>query len=829
TRFQTLRPGNASLVGALPERTPITLLYKDFDILSANQPPAPPQPSPRPTVPPEPNPRTDVALGDQDLILQTLPIDTTNIPQQGILFIEGDNAYAADGFRPDTPGEQTVMNPEFVAYSSHRLVNGFLQFSLSARGLFGTTQRKHAIFSAVVLVSVNFSNDLSDYGLQALTATGDQTAANQLGSTQGTLAALTADENNYEWIKLFRSDEAAFRNYGIIAGLMRNRGEATFLGPKNRIFTGAFRPQLRRLYLNPFKSNPGRKTTVATAILQDENWSFLTPLVDGYAGIGVGAGDGKLTGAELNALPGMVWDANGQRVAATMNIAQWLGRIEPAERGRAQEETGIGNSQGPGRGPGIAHVNGTELLPVVIMERNGRTIRNGNLFVDRFDVVTVTDNADPPIREEHMVVHARPIQRGDRIRVSLDAFVSRTITGLSGGRFAKFPTGRMPRHGRPMSIGAPTPKIAASQPVTGGGNNGGNSGGNNGGNSGGNNGGNGAPPNPYGPIGGYIDEIKMTFDQTRVSTLRELLPVGTQTLQQRPVNPFPRASRRGNSQPFLAKVGNEIIAFTDPDNLTMTRGMLKSTAEAHGTDEPVWILPFPDIAVAAGGFSQPFNNSLSVQRNSHRGFLPKNSYFAIDAGTGQGFQTIIAYAQRRGGSFNFSVDRNGNGVFRNCFGSAARQPASGDVLVNLPVRFHDHYQVNKTSLDGTYYQFSKTIPGAFIESIDWEVEHPNAYTQIVVRVRIDGKDSWEGRDTAKNGKNGVLVFHDPPLRRTARGQTERTNWIKRNGDQIDVQVWMTFKNGAFARDCWKQTPSLKNIKVKYWQQTRVRYHEEKQE
>lgn len=588
------------------------------------------------------------------------------------------------------------------------------------------------------------------------------------GYPDNTRLAVTQDENTFEWMRLRKV---------AVDGLAG--------------------------YFNLAQVNNGPRRVQSVANAADPTWTFMVPLLNLYlASKGVLPPNTGNLPLALNSGP-------------SKQLKEWLKRIETAANSRAQDFTGLNGSFGVDRGPGTELAANSKILPVAAVEA-----RFGG--AGRFDLCTLTD--DSRLREERMVVHGFDIMdpRGQRVirtRIALDDFVTREINAMVGGRLSKWPTGQPPAPSV-ASIAAPSPKIGGPSSATGGSGSGSGSG--TGSSSGSSSG--------EGPLGGHIDEMKMSFitDNFR-SELAQPLVTGAENLGARPISGrFPGGNRNNATPPVLIKLLGEVVAVTDPDSLIVKRGMLSAPELEHGAETPIWVLPTPAMTVTDSGYAGQNQEQINVRRGSTNSFLQKDGYLAVDRGAGAGFVNILAYDRRQGGGFQRPLDRLSRGVFDGCFGTGNQAGlAAGDVLIGLPFRHYDRFQDQITSRVGTCYQFSRTLQGAWIESIDWEVLHPNAYTQIVVRVIIDGEVTFDGtRAEDPATKKAVFTFKDPPDRSSAVGQTQRQNSIKRRGDQVDIQVWFTYRGGAYIQDCWKESAILRSLKLRYYQPTRVLYHEE---
>lgn len=493
------------------------------------------------------------------------------------------------------------------------------------------------------------------------------------------------------------------------------------------------------------------------------------------------------------AFDGQYSDGSGNVQSESLPLKEWLKREEPAANSRARGQTGIGSRLGFLRGPGRELARGSRALPTVTVEQIGL-----NRLPGPTDIVTLTDDGTPPQREERMVLHRAP--NGNRI--AFDDFVSRPLEAIRGGRLAKWPTGLLPPAlvaGNPTTprLGAPSAKIVQD------------------------------PNSPELPLGGRVDEIRALplRQNPPVNVLPERLNAGDAS--------SPRLRQgRNNPPPYLVKIGPEIIAVTEPESGTLMRGVLGTPAVDHGPQSPVWRLEWPAVTLAESSFQGSLGRDVALHRGG-RGFSPQDGYVAVDRGGGEGFLDVIAYERLGGTRLRRPDDRFGRGVFEHSFGSGGRgRIGAGDLLVGLPFRFHDRYEDNRTSLKGTYLQFSRTFEGAFFESIEWDVLHPNPYTQIVVRVRVDGKPAFD-RPRVKDPRTrgGLFIFKDPPVvsRVVARPGDDKSRKLGVSGDQIDIQVWLTYQPGAFFNDGWKQTPIVSAIRLKYFQPTQVRSHEETRE
>jgi hypothetical protein len=478
----------------------------------------------------------------------------------------------------------------------------------------------------------------------------------------------------------------------------------------------------------------------------------------------------------------------------------------------------------------LGHPATTQVMPTFVLRRQEGTDRiqigqnqQGPVFFDpaqpepgEGDVVTVTDESGgAPLREEQRVAHTARAVGGDRgdpgWLVAFDDFVQREYQGAAQARLAKWPTGNVGLapdlvFGRARSPSGPNDVVAD------------------------------AP----GTLQGSIDDVVTLQLEEGNDDLLLAGPVVPGDAQVTPVRGGPQGFRRGRL--YLTDSG-EVIATTGADDTTgpngqnngwvtvdALRGALGTTAGPIGPETVPWRLPWPPVAIGNGAIgggrrrTVPIRNPGSQVNGTRWREGADGGYVALDRGGGQGFEGVLPYdsVQNRSGNWFLQrpVDRFERGTFNGAFGSARIQPDRGSLLVDLPFRSHDRYRDRVSSLEGVFFQFARELPGSLILDVTWDEQTQTGYDEVKVAVRLDGGPSWDALPANGPGLPGRLYLFDDP---------RQPNQILLPADRVEVRLYITFKQGAFTNDAWKQAALVGGLRVRYRQATRVLRREERVE
>ncbi|WP_372371529.1 LamG-like jellyroll fold domain-containing protein [Candidatus Uabimicrobium sp. HlEnr_7] len=246
----------------------------------------------------------------------------------------------------------------------------------------------------------------------------------------------------------------------------------------------------------------------------------------------------------------------------------------------------------------------------------------------------------------------------------------------------------------------------------------------------------------------------------------------------------------------ILKVGNEYIAYSSIINnelQNVERGFLNSKATNNDANTFIYPVFFLPISSLTNGFNSA--NTIEVGNASD---FPSSGY--IRSGN-----EIISYSNKQGNSFLLPETIRGNNG-RGAFGST-QESHSADKLVHwMPSRYWDRSTISNNDNDTAFFEAAKTAHNALWKNIKWEVELPSKnFTAVKFLVRIDGKPNWTKEP--QNVPGQIYEFND----------TKKANTIDVTGDLFEMRVYFIYKNGAFSREVWKDTPLIKSIEVSYEQ------------
>lgn len=527
------------------------------------------------------------------------------------------------------------------------------------------------------------------------------------------------------------------------------------------------------------------------------------------------------------------WDPSDASAAPPLRLVV-NGQNVSVPRPQGLAEAGARKTKGT-RAPATGWPTGTPVVPTFAIRpgdganwgANAGSVQPFGAECGEGDLVTVADDQQDvfPLREEARVVWSAPSLSGGNLPggltagllsplgvvpdaadgwlVAFEGFVAREYLGAANARLARWPVGNL--HSLPaLTAGAARPPTDASDVVA----------------------------DAPGTLEGRVDDVvvqQLEDGANSVLTLRA--PLGASDTASPPVSGQPQAWDDGR----LYLAGSEVIAVVAAQDagagggvtLTLERGALGSQAQAIGADTPLWRLPWPPVAVSAGGFSGTRGAALPVRPlREQRAFRERvdGGYLRVGADYDQPAR-IVPYArfvQRgpRGPYFERPVDALGRGAFDSAFGADPAAPAGGELLVDMPFRHHDRYRDAVDSLDGVFFQASRELPGSFVERVTWDEHLPShSLADVKVAVRIDGAPGWDATPWADGpGQRGRLYVFDDP-----RGD----NRIGLAAERVELRVYLTFRPGAFAQDGWKDGALVGAIEVQYRQPTQSLRREER--
>jgi hypothetical protein len=318
-------------------------------------------------------------------------------------------------------------------------------------------------------------------------------------------------------------------------------------------------------------------------------------------------------------------------------------------------------------------------------------------------------------------------------------------------------------------------------------------------------------PGGTGPISATIDEIAISQDGyapygfvvgASVDASASAIPVGVRALMggSEPPGGTPntggilRLSQSGG----LVKVDDEIIGVCGVEGARfypVKRGLLGSSPSPHAEGAKIYIIPYPRAAAFDGSLT---DTSVPIR---NPGEVPEEGFVQVARQASDG--EILPYRSvSGGGQDNRYQDVNGLGVFRGAFGSPKTGCTAQDIGIFIPFRYYDLYEANRDSRQGVYYYAVTTVEKGFFKRITWDATIPQG-TVVIVQVRIDGEPGWDCQPT--NSKGGIFQFTEP----------EGNNIIDVAGDRVEVRVYLTYLDGAYATDVWKRTPEVRSITLEY--------------
>ncbi|MCZ6601894.1 MAG: hypothetical protein O6952_02675, partial [Planctomycetota bacterium] len=245
------------------------------------------------------------------------------------------------------------------------------------------------------------------------------------------------------------------------------------------------------------------------------------------------------------------------------------------------------------------------------------------------------------------------------------------------------------------------------------------------------------------------------------------------------------------------------------------RGLLGTEPTAHAPGISADIQSYPPVSV----FERLDERRMIVK--STAGF-PREGYLAFDRGPAFDVD-IWAYHRVRGnGRLDLCEDVRGDPTFLGgMYGTRPTAPSQGDIVVAMPYRYFDRYAPRVDSARAAYFETSRRVPGAIWRGIRWDGTTPPG-TEIRVLARVDGKPDWSAEPGKPVDGHTLYLFNDPGAR----------NRIDEMGDQVEIRIHFTYKDGAFKRnlgqqsDEWKDTPTLRSLTVEYHRPVRVLHREE---
>jgi len=279
----------------------------------------------------------------------------------------------------------------------------------------------------------------------------------------------------------------------------------------------------------------------------------------------------------------------------------------------------------------------------------------------------------------------------------------------------------------------------------------------------------------------------------------------------------------------LAVLDGEVVAVVgasqagpNASDLRLLRGALATAQEPQSPESHAWRVPWPPVAVAAGGLGGPGNAAIPLRDGSGGAFRDGShggGYAAVDPGAGGAtagrggdvpWSGVWPYADRRGNVLIRPVDTRARGAYAMAFGSGQAAVGADTLLVDLPFRFHDRHTDGVESFHAVYFQAARELPGAYVQRVTWDEQLPSPFCEVKVAVRLDGSPRWDAQPATSPAQAGALYRFDDP---------SAPNEVMVRADRVELRVSLSFKPGALYEDAWKLPAILGGIRVHYRQPT----------
>jgi hypothetical protein len=370
----------------------------------------------------------------------------------------------------------------------------------------------------------------------------------------------------------------------------------------------------------------------------------------------------------------------------------------------------------------------------------------------RLDTVTIISQNKLEERAEMVILWAS----GNYVAFTRD--VSRVYEPVSGTRLLKFPSGELPIHLKEQRWGR-----SLSSPDT----------------------------TPF-----LLDELQWMQRGSRSSYFlcKAMVPSST-TMELNSTQGLPVDGG-------LVKIEDEYIGYSQlslEEPTKVQRGFQESVISSHAVGTPVYPVFFLPVTVLAAALP-PHAHDLSLSSCSD---FPTEGYLKCG-------KEIIGYTGASKNGLAMPTDVDGRGILRGAFGTEATSQPVDALAYSFPVRYADRFASRYEGTELAYFEAARYAPGSLWQRVNWTADIPSLrYLGIQVRVRVDGKPSWDESPT--NAADGIFEFNDP----------EGLNRLDISGDTLEVRVYFTYKKDAWLHGFWKTKAILKSLSVEYRQPMRV--------
>lgn len=265
----------------------------------------------------------------------------------------------------------------------------------------------------------------------------------------------------------------------------------------------------------------------------------------------------------------------------------------------------------------------------------------------------------------------------------------------------------------------------------------------------------------------------------------------------------------------LIRIGGEVLAYRDVDvtngRLVLApggRGLLGTDAAAHRAGERVFILESWTAT------------TLTAQVPAGSATLPVASFGGFpDQGTVRIGDELIHYTRRRSGALEMPRassrpgldDRQGGGLFRGRYGTAAAGHGAGEVAILHPFRYWDRWAELADAPELAYFGFSLPQPDAFVESVFWQAaETGRLGPRLGLLQRTDPSVPWDADPGLTRGLD--LFWEGMP--------GGAGNRVERSSSQAQWRLFVRYEPGSFdAADGtahgWKSAPDVTVFGAEY--------------
>jgi len=212
--------------------------------------------------------------------------------------------------------------------------------------------------------------------------------------------------------------------------------------------------------------------------------------------------------------------------------------------------------------------------------------------------------------------------------------------------------------------------------------------------------------------------------------------------------------------------------------------------------------------------------TLSAQVPAGSATLPVASFSGFpDQGTVRIGNELIHYTRRRAGALEMPRgssrpgldDRQGGGLFRGRYGTAAGSYAAGEIVILHPVRYWDRWTELADAPELSYFGFSLPQPDAFVESVFWQAEETGHFgPRLGLLQRTDPAVPWDADPGLTPGLD--LYWEGMP--------NGAGNRLERSSSMAEWRLFVRYEPGSFdaaegSAHGWKSAPNVTVFGTEY--------------